>query len=654
MPVRCPNRHTTSKSISCISDAVYRATTDTQSAPLHFLHLRSLVSASSGRRCYSRSGEAKTATAPGERLERCRSTPLASHQRRAASNAAIDDTDPYSPESSADIQDERNEATPGSLAAAHGRARTGRRHNPISEKARNDLQQMVETLQNMTKDPDPRIIHRESDALHYYRLPISPVVRRKRVPKPQRKPKPSEGQRALNSDPWAQILASPVRHCTGSGARLPIALLTNWGFMRHPDDNKKVYVMPYGLVDGIKDLETMGQGLLERKAKQRDLSRGDDDADNVEQPRADEKPSENRTGLREITSTTRKGNAPAIRILPYYNLLRQLNTQFTKQVDPTDPSSREARPGQAALLVPTLWKFRLDEVRHYEAHRRELAAQTGLADLRPSNEEATIDIKKLNWRTDAPSKVLDVIRQRVAAALKRVIEMNSSGLSTKRRDISVLPPAILERDGILSDQDIAHSEISQIATLEEGVKGEDREHGGLESDNVGSSDEATAQRMSTEYAAVHTPRTFLYFGPQPSAKFDHLLSLPSTPPLASTLANAVSVAELMPPRLAASSSGLHSISSPIFPLRLLLGESLYATFLENVQAQDHLFQHPAFSDAHPPDAGQRPEEFVLCLKASAHFADVLVREVWQLWRYVGGRRALGTGRKNEEWRGWTE
>ena len=412
--------------------------------------------------------------------------------------------------------------------------------------------------------------------------------------------------------------------------------------------------MPHGLVDGIKDLETMGQGLLERKAKQRGLSRANGDAENIEQPRADEESSENRVGLREITSTTRKGNAPAIRILPYYNLLRQLNTQFTKQVDPTDPSSRETRPGQAAVLVPTLWKFRLDEVRHYEAHRRELAAQTGLADLRPSNEEATIDIKKLNWRTDAPSKVLDVIRQRVAAALKRVIDMNSSGLSTKRRDISVLPSDILGRDGILSDQDSADSQISQTAALEEDVEGEGHEHGRLEDDNGGSSHEHTTQRMPTEYAAVHTPRTFLYFGPQPSPIFDHLLSLSSTPPLASTLANAVSVAELMPPRLATSPSGPRTMSSPIFPLRLLLGESLYATLLEHIQAQDYLFQHPAFSDAHPPNAGQRPDEFVLCLKASAHFADVLVREVWQLWRYVGGRRALGTGRKNEKWRGWTE
>ena len=433
MPVRCSNRHITSQSILRISDAVYRATTDTQAAPLHYLHPRSLVSASSGRRCYSRSGEAKTVTPPGKRLERCRSTSSASHQRRATSSAAIDDTDPYSPESSAGIQDERNGPTSGPSATAHGRAKKERRYNPNSEKARNDLQQMVETLQNMTKDPDRRIIHRESDALHYYRLPISPLVRRKRVPNPQRKPKPSEDQRGLNSDPWAQILASPVRHCTGSGARLPIALLTNWGFMRHPDDKTKVYVMPHGLVDGIQDLETMGQGLLDRKAKQRGLSRVDGDAENIEQPRADDGASEDRIGLREISSTTRKGNAPAIRILPYYNLLRQLNTQFTKQVDPTNPSSREARPGSAALLVPTLWKFRLDEVRHYEAHRRELAAQTGLADLRPSNEEATIDTKKLNWRTDAPSKVLDVIRQRVAAALKRVTEVNCSGLSTKRR-----------------------------------------------------------------------------------------------------------------------------------------------------------------------------------------------------------------------------
>ena len=88
------------------------------------------------------------------------------------------------------------------------------------------------------------------------------------------------------------------------------------------------------------------------------------------------------------------------------------------------------------------------------------------------------------------------------------------------------------------------------------------------------------------------------------------------------------------------------MSSPIFPLHLLLGESLYTKLLQHVQAQDYLFRYPVFSDAHPLNTGQRPEEFVLCLKASAHFADVLVREVWPAVAVC--RWETGTGHWTEE------
>ena len=636
--MRCPNSHiASSKSFPSLLIRVHRPLTNAKPVPLPFLHPRSLVSASTDRRRYCGSGEANPRTFRGSRHELYRGTNLGGPQHRAASSAADNETGLCDSGTSTDPQDERKEAT-------HGRARKQARYSPHSEKARDDLKQMVEALQNMTKDPDRRVIRRESDAVDY-NLPESPVVRRKRVQKLQRKPRPSEAQQALMSDPWAQILASPVRHCTGSGARLPIALLTNWGFMRHPDDKSKVYIMPNGLVDGIKDLETMGQGLLERKAEQIGLSRAQDDGENVEQPRAVDKTSENLLGLRQITSTTKKGNAPGIRILPYYNLLRQLNIEFSKQADPTDPSIRESRPGQAAPLVPTPWKIRLDEVRHYEGHRRELAAQTGLADLRPPDDEATIDIRRLNWRPDAPSKVLDVMRQRVTAALKRVLEMNSSGLSTKRRDIVALPSAILNyRDHLRGTDNTDTDDSDRIGSPTNDIEADLEEHNPQKTQNDAAPDEDTSQRTPTEYRNIRKPRTFLYFGPHPSSTISDLLSHSPTTPIPSTLSTTTtSVAELMPPRISTFPPDSHTPSSPIFPLRPLLGEALYTTLLQHVQAQAYLFQHPAFSHASAPVVAEDLDEFVLCLKTSAHFADVLVREIWQLWRYVGGRRALDVG-----------
>ncbi|OOQ81728.1 hypothetical protein PEBR_42935 [Penicillium brasilianum] len=83
------------------------------------------------------------------------------------------------------------------------------------------------------------------------RLPQSPLVTHPRSsPIKSRKKLPtSEDKSELKNNPWAVALASPVRMCSVTGARIPRDLLGEWGLVRKPDTENS-YLLP---VDLIKD-----------------------------------------------------------------------------------------------------------------------------------------------------------------------------------------------------------------------------------------------------------------------------------------------------------------------------------------------------------------------------------------------------------------
>ncbi|KAJ5153358.1 uncharacterized protein N7482_009836 [Penicillium canariense] len=83
------------------------------------------------------------------------------------------------------------------------------------------------------------------------RLPQSPLITYSRsVPVKRRKKLPTaEDVSELKKNPWAAALASPVRMCSVSGARLPRDLLGEWGLVRRPNTDNS-YLLP---VDLLKD-----------------------------------------------------------------------------------------------------------------------------------------------------------------------------------------------------------------------------------------------------------------------------------------------------------------------------------------------------------------------------------------------------------------
>ena len=81
------------------------------------------------------------------------------------------------------------------------------------------------------------------------RLPQSPLITHPRPDLTQsRKSRPTHADKSeLEKNPWAVALASPVRMCTVTGARIPRDLLGEWGLVRKPDTENH-YLLPVGLM----------------------------------------------------------------------------------------------------------------------------------------------------------------------------------------------------------------------------------------------------------------------------------------------------------------------------------------------------------------------------------------------------------------------
>ncbi|CAI7668935.1 unnamed protein product [Penicillium bialowiezense] len=81
------------------------------------------------------------------------------------------------------------------------------------------------------------------------RLPQSPVIASSRRARERIRKRPAtlEERSLLNKNPWAVALASPIRMCAVTGARLPVDIMGTWGLVRHANTPKS-YMLPIGLM----------------------------------------------------------------------------------------------------------------------------------------------------------------------------------------------------------------------------------------------------------------------------------------------------------------------------------------------------------------------------------------------------------------------
>jgi hypothetical protein len=140
--------------------------------------------------------------------------------------------------------------------------------SPYSERGREDLKSLVSSLKSLSKNavkaelgdiPFEKPYIRLSDT-----LPESPVLRRAKLARIHKKLPDKVEFGRLADNPWARLLAGPIRHCQATGVKIPRGLFVPWGLLRNPYD-EQVYLMPNDLAE-IEHLRHTPEGLVKMVA----------------------------------------------------------------------------------------------------------------------------------------------------------------------------------------------------------------------------------------------------------------------------------------------------------------------------------------------------------------------------------------------------
>ena len=207
-------------------------------------------------------------------------------------------------------------------------------------------------------------------------LPQSPLFTHPRFSKTKsnKRTAPPEDKDPLRLNPWAQALASPVRMCNLTNARLPRALFTEWGIVRRASDSEPdapLHILPTGL---LKDDLTASR--------------------EQQQPALSSEQLENRTPQRptaSIIATTRNTQAPQP---PVFRLTERLPvlTSLTQALNSgVDADQRKPNLGR---ILPNRWKHPFGPL---------------------TNRAAAM----LSWRDDMPEFMVGRMRAQAARALQK-------------------------------------------------------------------------------------------------------------------------------------------------------------------------------------------------------------------------------------------
>ena len=556
----------------------------------------------------------------------------------------------------------KSSGEPDPLSTSTDRRGTGRYKkkkpfDPYSTGNRQDVKQAITALTELadkhaiTKQSGPSdsstsqpLVYESIRRPKLSSIPQSPIFKKGRLKDVPLKEHSNVTEQPLRHDPWARMLAEPVRYCQGSGVRLPMSLLSNWSLTRHPESGQ-VFILPIGLAD-VENMEAVSSR-QDSRLRNEIMNDNEDDAEAPNQ----EDPLDALAGEHKVTpdstvapldATTQEldsmayrvlgrtsahpGTTPAIRILMYDNLINLFSLTASRR--------GSKRVNTAARLIPKLWKIRFEEARSFESNRRSFESLTGTKALEPPTTEATFDLKKVRWQTDIGNRLLDILRKRVLVACERAARKHAQPKMERRRLVSVIPMArvtelrktvSMERNASQDDDTLPSGQTSS-----ESVPQLDY----LKLWNVDPHDPSTHEGKRPVETTL-APRLFLYLGPNKSTNLTHLTNTRNA---------------MIPPLLRSLVQG-KSQRFPVFPIRAMLGEKSYQDLLNLLCRYDYL--EPDILAALDTEGGDQ----LLMLKPSARneFIEGLLRAVWRLWRFGGGKRWMDPENEMyQEWKGTLE
>lgn len=521
--------------------------------------------------------------------------------------------------------------------------------SPYDERGKGDLrilaaslQESLETSELPSQDGTEAAARLKPSTI----LPVSPLVQALERKNTRKLPLKGGEEKELADNPWAKMLASPMRLCSATGVRLPRDLLVPWGLVKNPA-TKEVYFMPTELaeLDSLNDKRKISKPGAARRPTTAEESLSNQDADaSASQVNADAKSDKEksevdlatshrqenliegdrgrdggRAGSQAFKASSPRSSTSMVYILPFLPLLHHLTLRFTSLQK--DMITRRSKPNAINSILPWRWKASIDRANFYAEQR----AQTGSSSTlkQAANASSPISFQHVKWEADIDEVMLRVLRERVLATLEMMGNRNQKLWRQQRelvKAIRVMRTSstndkecfwrLLDRDDLIQPEPVLEAEEApnvnhvQICLL-------------VQEDGANSPIlQEAAERKIDQGHAEHTSQVSSSASPQ------------VTNPFAGVGDRRREFSDLEPSTIAVDQSR----NVPLFSLNDLLGAGYISRFRQLSASTSVLAPRKSASGEGKGDA------YMLVVPAKAFGGMSVIEEVWRLWRFLGGKR----------------
>ena len=511
---------------------------------------------------------------------------------------------------------------------------------PYDERGKGDLRVLAASLQKSLETSElPG--HDGTEATAQLKpstsLPVSPLVQALERKNTRKLPLKGGEEQELANNPWAKMLASPMRLCSATGVRLPKDLLVPWGLVKNPA-TEEVYFMPTELaeLDSLKDKRKISKPGAAKRPTTAEESLSNQDADarsdkeKFEVDLATSHRQENliegdcgldggRAGSQAFKASSLRSSTSMVYILPFLPLLHHLTLRFTSLQK--DMVTRRSKPNAINSILPWRWKASVDRANFYAEQRAKTRPSSTLKQA--ANASSPISFQHVKWEVDIDEVMLRILRERVLVALEMMGNRNQKLWRQHRelvKAIRVMRTSgtndkecfwrLLDRDGLIQPKPVFDAEKvpnvnrAQICLL-------------VQEDGTNSPIlQEAAERKVDRGHAEHT------------SQMSSNVSSQSTNPFAGIGDRRRESSDLEPSTITVD----QSCNVPLFSLNDLLDADYISRFRQLSTSISVLAPRKLAPGEEQGDA------YVLVVPAKAFGGMSVIEEVWRLWRFLGGKR----------------
>jgi hypothetical protein len=497
-------------------------------------------------------------------------------------------------------------------------------------------------------------------------LPISPYQNLQAQARRMKEKATGHAKERLSDNPWAKLLASPIRMCQATGVRIPRDLMVGWNYVQNPKDNQ-VYLMPEELTEmshleprvikkAVED-DCFGKSSTSERSKPPNVPTSTDEQTEASHVAADENMAPDLRKRKAPVAPAKlwlRSSAKIIQDLSW----RLLATKATDEIGQATIETRQKTHTSAVnRLIPHRWK---EQAWKFEKSSEAKSSQKGFL--------TTAEMRNVQWHPRIEDLMMNLMRTRVLMALGKMVRRNARFDGANRR---IVPLPLVE---------VGDFDEDRVTTTLEGFEGAVflwfgtpplAGHDALSLEPKGNPD--AQLKHSPHSPPVHpfmSGKAYVRFVPcELSATVDERSPAASEEPNSKQVLITpvwthnlpTNASERHPPCLSQPAQHLYlpptisshlpnvspaeetSVELPVFPMPSLLGRSITRSLFSPTEESTNSDQVRAIHDAF--GLGTADSCGWVLVKGNAPGMSVLMQEVWRLWGFMGGKGEMSVRSK---------